>query len=421
MIFLGYVEKRGKNTWRMVVVTGYEADGVTQIRERDKITIDDPDILKSPKKTKEYLQDALRNFTNKVLASNYVKPEKLTFNDFVFKDWYNNYARDELSPATLEVYQTHLDSRLIPRFGHMQLGEIKSMHILNFLKDLEQPGARLDGKSDGLDAGTIGYIYRVLKNILSRAKEWNYIETNPMEGVKKPKDKNARAKQLMKLENPQYYEEKEAQLVVDALYKESRKWRLLILGSMFGGWRRGELIALEWPNVNFEEGTLTVNNNIPLSKNGKAIEKSPKSISSHRNVDFPEWYMKELEDYYDEWIRERKRLGTKWLGGDRQYVFHNGEGNPYYYQHPSKWWRRFCTRHEIRYIKFHGLRHSSGTLLLEDESENNFDSILKVIQERLGHSRLSTSADIYVHATKKIKKRSANKFDKFSRNPKEEN
>lgn len=418
---MGYYEKRGKNTWRLVVVVGYEADGVTQIREREKVTIEDPVILKSPKKTKDYLEDALRNFSNKVLAANYVKPEKLTFSEFVFKDWYNNYARDELSPATLEVYQNHLDARLIPRFGHTQLGEIKSMHILSFLKELEQPGSRLDGKTEGLDAGTIGYIYRVLKNILTRAKEWNYIESNPMDGVKKPKDKNARAKQLLKLDNPQYYEEKEAQQVVDALYKESRKWRLLILGSMFGGWRRGELIALEWPYVNFEDGTLTVENNIPLSKNGKAIEKSPKSISSTRTVDFPEWYMKELEKYYDEWIRERKRLGTKWLGGDRQFVFHNGHGNPYYYQHPSKWWKRFCTRHGIRYIKFHGLRHSSGTLLLEDESESNFDSILKVIQERLGHSRLSTSADIYVHATKKIKKRSANKFDKFSRNFQQEN
>ncbi|MNH99352.1 site-specific tyrosine recombinase XerC [compost metagenome] len=67
----------------------------------------------------------------------------------------------------------------------------------------------------------------------------------------------------------------------------------------------------------------------------------------------------------------------------------------------------------IRYIKFHGLRHSIGTLLLEGET--NVDSILKVIQERLGHSRKSTTEDIYVHVTKKAKKLAAVKFDKFNR------
>ncbi|SFS61032.1 tyrosine-type recombinase/integrase [Paenibacillus sp. 453mf] len=101
------------------------------------------------------------------------------------------------------------------------------------------------------------------------------------------------------------------------------------------------------------------------------------------------------------------------------FVFHNGTGTPYYYQHPYKWWKRFCARHDIRFIKFHGLRHSSGTLLLEDEDESNFDSILKAIQERLGHSRLSTTADIYVHLTKKVKKRTAGKYDKFGIKPSE--
>ncbi|MGK5512017.1 tyrosine-type recombinase/integrase [Brevibacillus formosus] len=81
----------------------------------------------------------------------------------------------------------------------------------------------------------------------------------------------------------------------------------------------------------------------------------------------PIWYMEELEEYYVEWQKEKEALGDKWQGKERQFVFHNGVGNPYYYQHPSKWWRRFCERHNLRYIKFHGLRHSSGTLLIEDE------------------------------------------------------
>lgn len=283
----------------------------------------------------------------------------------------------------------------------MRLDQIKAMHILSFIKDLDKPRARKDGKEGELDSGTVGYIYRILKNIFTRACEWKLIPENPMDGIAKPKQKNSKEKLLQNRENPQYYDENEAQLVVDALYKETRKWRLLILGSMFGGCRRGELLGLEWPNVNFADQSIVVENNIPLSKDGKAVEKGPKSIASYRTIDMPSWYMDELLKYYDEWQREKANLGTKWAGEDRQYIFHNGKGAPYYYQHPYKWWKRFCARHDIRFIKFHGL--------------NNFDSILKAIQERLGHSRLSTTSDIYVHVTKKVKKKTAGKYDKFAR------
>lgn len=410
---MGYFEKRGENKWRLVVVTGYKSDG-TQIRERENIEIDDPQILKSQKKIKDFLNKELLKFEMKVQAGNYITPEKMLFSAFI-EEWRTKYGKSQLSPTTLKVYNDVINVRLMPVFGHMKLDQIKAMHILSFLKDLEKPGSRKDGKEGTLDSGTIGYIYRVLKNIFTRATEWKLLPENPMEGIAKPKPKNSREKLLQQRENPQYYNESEAQMVVDALYKETRKWRLLILGSMFGGFRRGELLGLEWPNVNFTDNTIIIDNNIPLSEGGEAIEKDPKSIASNRTVDMPEWYMEELKLYYGEWFRERDRLGTKWVGAERQFVFHNGTGTPYYYQHPYKWFKRFCTRHKIRFIKFHGLRHSSGTLLLEDEDESNFDSILKAIQERLGHARFSTTTDSYVHVTKKLKKRTAGKYDKFSR------
>ncbi|MEJ9218835.1 hypothetical protein P4H46_11670 [Paenibacillus glucanolyticus] len=104
-----------------------------------------------------------------------------------------------LSPTTLETYNRHINSRLIPAIGHLTLDQIKPGHILGFLKELEKPESRLKKpKQNGsendnvvvevssLDFGTIGYIYRVLKNILKRAEEWKMILSNPMEGIKKP-------------------------------------------------------------------------------------------------------------------------------------------------------------------------------------------------------------------------------------------
>ncbi|WP_411553298.1 tyrosine-type recombinase/integrase [Paenibacillus lautus] len=426
----GSIEKRGKNTWRLTVDLGYHPDG-TRNRPRKPITIDNPDILKSNKLINEYLNEELYRFKKEVESGEYIKPEKMTFEQFVLNEWMEKYAKDpeNLSPTTLDIYERVIHTRLIPEFGHKELIEIKTLSIVTFLKNLEKPGARRPPKTgkpltekqinklaEPLDASTIAYVYRVLKNIFTRAVEWQLIKKNPMQDVKKPADKNAKVKILAQRKNPQFYDEIEAQQVVDALYNASRKWRLLILGSMIGGFRRGELVGLEWPFVNFQQEVISVENNIPLTKEGEAIEKGPKSTASYRDVDMPKWYMDELSRYKDEWEREKKFLADKWEGADRQFVFHNGKGKPYYYQHPTKWWKRFCERHGIRYIKFHGLRHSSGTLLLEDEEEGNFDSILIAIQRRLGHARLSTTSDIYVHITKKVKKRTAGKFDKFARN-----
>ncbi|WP_328034916.1 site-specific integrase [Halalkalibacterium halodurans] len=413
----GSIEKRGKNSWRLRVDLGYHPDG-TRNRPSITVTVEDKALLRAPKRLQDYLEHQLALFKQDVLSGNYIKPSMMTLSDFVNKEWKEKYAKDELSPTTYDVYCNHLESRILPAFGHQQMDKISTIQIVTFLKGLQQPGVRKDGKKGVLGIETVQYIYRVLNNVFERAEKWKFIMSNPMHGVAKPKlPKSAQvAKAKEKKEKPNYYSEEEAQQVVDALYQEPRKWRLLILGSMIGGFRRGELIGLEWNHVKFDEEGLEIENNIPLTKNGKPVEKGPKTISSYRFVDMPEWYMEELKLYKEEWEQERKNLGDKWQGGDREFVFHNGAGQSYYYQHPSKWWRRFCKRHNIRYITFHGLRHSMGTLLIEDEDSSNVDALLKAIQERLGHSRKSTTEDIYVHVTKKVKKRTTGKFDKFARN-----
>lgn len=115
--------------------------------------------------------------------------------------------------------------------------------------------------------------------------------------------------------------------MVDALYKENRKWRLLILGSMIGSCRRGELIGLEWPFVNFKQDILTVENNIPYTKDGQAVEKKPKSGASYRDIDMPAWYMKELAIYEEEWHEQKDFLEDKWEVATGNSYFTTGRAN----------------------------------------------------------------------------------------------
>ncbi len=405
-------EKRSERSWRLIVEVGLKANGKRDRRYKP-IRIEDEALLKTTKKLKSYLDSEWFKFKAEIEASDYVKMEKVEFSSFI-EEWKVKYAQKSLAKTTYKTYLIHIKSRILPEFGHMQMSKIKVMHIVNFLSKLQNDGSRLDGKEKKLDSGTVAYIYRVLKNIFTRAFEWGLIKKDIMIDIPKPKPNDTHEKMMRAKENPQWYSEDEARKVIEALYRESRKWRLLILGSMIGGLRRGEINGIEWSHANFKTDELTIENNIPLTENGIAVEKGPKSYASYRTVSMPKWYMNELFKYRHEWEKEKNDLGDFWKGNHREYIFHNGTGAPYYYQHASKWWKKFCFRHGIRYIKFHGLRHSSGTLLIEQKHQGSVDSLLKAIQERLGHSRLSTTSDIYVHVTKKMKEETVSRFETFA-------
>jgi integrase len=379
------IEKRGE-AYRLVVEAGYDAKG-KRIKRYKTIRIDQK---LTPKKLKEHLQKELLAFQSEVESGTYIAPTRMTFETFAVNEWLPKYAEKKFSPLTLHNYKDHLERSIYPAFGHKLLHEIKPMHIVSFLSELEKQGT--------LSSGTILYLYKVLKSVFNKAFDWRLIPNNPMIGVDRPKE----AKKKMR-----FYDEADAQAVIAALEHEPTKWRLYFLGAMLGGFRRGELVALEWPEVDFESNTIRVIKSISLTTKGEAQEKRPKTETSEREVDMPEWYMQELKAYRQQWEAERDLTGNEWKGGDRQYVFHNGYGKPYYYNTPSMVWRRFIQRHSLPEARLHDLRHTAATLLIESETD------LKIVQERLGHTKYSTTADLYAHVTKKMKKTVADRLDKF--------
>lgn len=389
------IEKRGTNSWRLVVETGYDARG-KRVKRTKSIRVEDEALLKTTKKLRDFLNDELVKFKIEVEAGEYIVPEKMTFAVFI-NEWRSKYAEKELSPKTLNIYDGHIKNHISPALGHKKLDDIKPMHIVTMLDNLSKPGARKDGRDEPLSGRTIQYIFAVMQNLFSQAVGWRLIKTNPIQGIKKPKAEKKKA---------QYYDADEAKTVIEALYKEPVMWRLFVLGAILGGFRRGELVALEWPDVLFDQEAIHIRKSIPLMENGKVIEKDPKN-GEERTVEMPQWYMDELRRYHLEWREERMKIRDRWEGGDREYIFHAGLGKPIFYDYPSEWWRKFTKRHELRHIRFHDLRHSSATLLIEQGAS------LKAIQERLGHKQHQTTADIYAHVTKKVSRDLAEKFDQF--------
>lgn len=378
------IQKRGEKSYLLVVEAGYDAKG-KRIKRTRTIKVDEK---LTPKKLKEYLELELAKFKMEVEAGEYAKPEKMSFEAFAIKEWQVKYAERNYSPRTYKNYIGHLNTHIMPIFGDRFLDQIKTIHIIDFINHLGDKA---------LSDSTILYVYKVLKSIIDTAVEWKFLATNPFDGVKQPSVKKKKMK---------YLDEQEAKQVIKALYEEPDVWRLYFLGCMLGGFRRGELVALEWKHVDFESNTITVEQSISLVENGKPIIKSPKTDESERVVIMPRWYMQELVRYRRAWIKEKVKIDeSRWNG--EGFVFGNEYGQPYYYTTPTAVWRKFLKRNGFKHIRLHDLRHTAATLLIEEGVD------LKAVQERLGHTKYQTTADLYAHITKKVAQETASKLDKF--------
>ncbi|MBA9084357.1 hypothetical protein FHR92_000811 [Fontibacillus solani] len=138
-----------------------------------------PNMLKTTKRLKDFLNEELVKFKIEVEAGEYIAPEKMTFASFI-QEWEVKYAQKHLAEKTLYTYRSHLKTRILQTFGHLKLDQIKTIHIVTFLDSLTKDGARLGYRKGNLSTGTIEINHRVLKNVFSRAYEWKLIKKNPL-------------------------------------------------------------------------------------------------------------------------------------------------------------------------------------------------------------------------------------------------
>jgi integrase len=388
------IEKRGVNSWRLIVEVGYNSSG-KRLKRNKTIKIDDPALLKTTKRLKDYLNDELVKFKIEIEADEYIAPEKMTFHAFV-KEWESKYAIKHLAEKTLYTYRSNLKNRILPTFGHLRLDQIKTIHILSFLDSLTKDGARQGYRKGNLADGTIEINHRVLKNIFSRAVEWKLLKQNPISGVKKP---IVRHKEVIP------YDENEVQQLLIALQNEPFHWRVMVTLAITTGLRRGELLGLEWHHIDWNTGVLTVMQSVSMSSAGIAHVKEPKTKSSKRKVAIPSSMLLDLKDYYLYKLDEREKIGDMWQGGQYNFMFCHPNGKAFHQERPYLWFREFIKKKRLRYIRFHDLRHTSATILI------NQGVHAKIISERLGHGNINTTMNIYGHVLRAADQSAADKFE----------
>lgn len=373
----GSIEKRGKNSYRLIVSEGYDLHGKPLIHR------------KTVHGTKKEAEVELAKFVTEVQSGLVIDGKALRFSEFV-EIWKRDYGSKELAPSTYKRYCRMLETRLLPYFGHFYINKIKPTDIMKFYDLLEKDTQLVRKKGNNgsktkkpLSGKTILEHHRLLRAMLHKAVYWQLIVTNPAERVQPPKARKPKRRS---------YDDEQTKILLEnleLLSSEDTKYKVAIILTVFTGVRLGELMGLEWQDVDFKNGIISINRSSQYLSDMGVFTKVPKTESSIREIAIPEFIISLLEEY-KLWYEEQKSIyGELWTNSDRLFV--QADGKPMHPSTISKWFVKYVGQIGLPVINFHGLRHTNESLLVAQ----NVD--IAVISARLGHAQISTTLDFYVH------------------------
>lgn len=334
-------------------------------------------------KTKKEVEEKLRQFSSDIVDYGAPIDDKgLTVQDWLYKHMFTNLHKI-ISDTTFEnyliVYNTHIKDSWL---GKMKLKDVKLTHLQQYFKN----------KTDLSDA----YMHRIrvlLNGSFKSAILNNLIKTNPFTGFKAPKsDKEENVFEVLTKEE-------------QAIYLEHAKNDVIILTALFTGMRLGELLALRWERVDLDNRIISVEQSYNRAKvydekgeyKTTDLFKSPKSKSGTRKIPIPQFLARELKKH---------KLSSRYPNKN-DLVFCTSAGNVYSASNIRRIHRAILKKANLRHVKFHALRHTYATRLLE--AGENF----KTLQVLLGHADIQTTMNIYAHVTEETKFGAADMQDKL--------
>lgn len=186
--------------------------------------------------------------------------------------------------------------------------------------------------------------------------------------------------------------------------------RVLFNLAIYGGLRKGELLALEWDDVDFDNDTVTVSKAVSVVV-GQQITKEPKTKTSRRTASIPHFLTKRIKALKFERLKYRLSLGDYWQGAD--WIFIQDNGKQMSYSTPYSAFQDTIARYnadrkaeqQLPAIPFHGLRHTSATLLIASKQD------VRTVSSRLGHAQASTTMSIYAHALQETDRKAVNALE----------
>lgn len=432
-------ENKSGTVYRITVATGIDGSG-KQVRHRRTWK---PDPGMTDRQIKNALRRVVSDFEREI-EQGYNTDDNQTF---------DKYAAYVLSiketngkkHRTIESYRDLL-KRISPAIGHMKLKDIRPQHLNRFYSELSQPGQRYTagkakpkpglnervkarspshkdfGEQAGLSAATIDaacrgetvseataqkiaaalstppdtlfVIFRDLRPLSSKTiLECHRVIHLVLEQAEKEMlvpynaaDKATPPKVVQKEVN--YFQPAQVRAILDALESEPLKWKVITHLLIVTGCRRGEIAGLKWSKINLDTGTIRIDSALNYSKTRGIFENATKTADV-RNLRIPSETVELIREYQTWWDALKESTGELWAGTD--YLFVQREGKPMDPNSITQWLKGFADRHGLPHINPHAFRHTAASAM----TQHRLDPV--TVSKRLGHTRVSTTMDIYAH------------------------
>lgn len=227
-----------------------------------------------------------------------------------FYPQYLETIRTTLSPTTVDTYKALIERQILPALGHLKLKDITSAHIQQFIQQLctipKETRSGENMEQETLSAATVQRRLNILQSMLRLAVKLGLINESPASAEKLTLPK----KTVPKVE---IFTKQEAAQMLVCLEQEDLQFQALIQLAIFTGARRGELVALKFSDVDFEQRKITIERAAVKVKGEDTIIKPPKDYEV-RTVTVNENCIELIRALQCEKVRERQRLGTQWKG-----------------------------------------------------------------------------------------------------------
>lgn len=393
--------KLNKNgTFRIRISTGVDSNGKYQYyTETFKPTATTPKAMeKEVLKHAQELETSIQNGT-------FYNIEKMTLQDF-FEKWEKEYASSYLTQSKVEYYSATMNRVFLPKLGKVKINKINAMQLQDIVTELN---------NKGLSPQTIRTYFNSISSILTKAFKLGIIAENPVKRVTFEKMNASddlhvftveQCKTFLSALDEEYISHNEVSERIRNNHhvkgytqvvkiRIATIWRAYFTMALFTGLRRGEMLSLQWSDIDFSNMTVSVTKSTASTKAGQVI-KEPKTKAGKRVVSLPLPVITLL----NQWRMEQDEINAKLGNTDLGFIFTQNDGSQMHLSSPTHKFREILDLYnasvpvseQLPIITLHDLRHCTASLLISAGAD------VATVSRMLGHSKISMTLDRYTHA-----------------------
>ena len=373
----GSIRRRSKDSWELTIDLGKGASGK---RLRKFVAV---------KGTKVLAQQKLREILASLDKGLPLDNSKATVGDFLAR-WMRDYVATNTAPSTEDGYGFIVRCHLIPGLGHIPLHKLQPTHLQAYYAKALVEGRR-DGKG-GLSPRTVQHHHRVLAEALNHAVKWGLVARNVAKAVDPPRPVRQDIVHVTPVDIQRLLATAQGTPLHD-----------LIFTALYTGMRRGELLGMRWCDVDVDLAGISVVQTLQRRYGGEYIFKEPKTTKSRRLISLPPSLAILLRERKEQVIAQRSAIGLPFDESDLVFCQYNR--SPLDPSTVSHTFSRIARNAGLPQMRFHDTRHAHASLMLRNGVHP------KIVSERLGHSTIAVTIDLYSHVTPGLQEAAALRFE----------